>query len=94
MSEEKIVFQCDHIGVAGITDVHVRSVDGKYKARVGIAIMGSTNMSDEELKAINYDPFHDGFQDNYCEGLGATVEEAISALKLDMKQMADSFWAM
>ena len=55
MSEEKIVFQCNHIGVAGITDVHVRHVDGKYKARVGIAIMGSSNMSEDELKAIDKD---------------------------------------
>lgn len=94
MSEEKIVFQCNHIGVAGITDVHVRHVDGKYKARVGIAIMGSSNMSEDELKAIGHDPFHEDFQDNFCEGLGATVDEAISALKLDMKQMADSIWAM
>lgn len=47
MSEETVVFQCSHIGVASTTPVHVKRFEGgTFKARCGIAIMGSTNMDE------------------------------------------------
>lgn len=94
MSEETVVFQCSHIGVAGTTPVHVRRMaDGTFKARCGIAIMGSTNMDEAEFEACGYNPFHPEFQDNWAEGDGATEEEALANLKTDMRQTADSLWA-
>lgn len=95
MSEEKtVIYQCSHIGVAGTTPVHVkRMADGAFKARVGIAIMGATNMDEAEFEACGHNPFNAKFHDNWAEGDGATEEEAIAALKADMRQTADSLWA-
>ena len=94
MSEETVIFQCSHIGVAGTTPVHVKRLnDGTFKARCGIAIMGSTNMDEAEFEACGHNPFHDEFHDNYAEGCGATEDEALAALKADMHQTADSLWA-
>jgi len=95
MEKEITVFKCDHIGVAGTTDVHVklRKTQGGndiYEARCGIALMGSTQMDEWGFKACNYDPFHPEFLDNYCIGRGATQEEAIERLKEDMKDTANS----
>lgn len=95
MDEEVVIYKCSHVGVAGTTDVHVRlTIDGKFIARCGIAIMGSTNMDEEGFKACNYDPFHDKFHDNYAQGMGETQAEAIEALKSDMHQTADSIWGI
>jgi hypothetical protein len=94
MSEETVLYQCSHIGVAGTTPVHVmRMADGTFKARVGIAIMGSTNMDEAGFDACGHNPFHPEFRDNWAEGDGATEEEAIEALKSDMRQTSDSIWA-
>jgi len=95
MQEEYVVVhQCSHIGVAGTTPVHVKRMhDGTFKARCGIAILGSTNMDETEFEACNHNPFHPEFYDNWAEGSGATEEEAIAALKADMQQTADSIWA-
>lgn len=94
MSEETVVFECSHVGVAGTTPVHVkRMADGTFKARVGIAIMGSTNMDEAGFAACDHNPFHPEFYDNFAEGDGATEEEALAALKADMRQTADSLWA-
>jgi hypothetical protein len=85
-------FQCDHIGVAGTTPVVVRRHgDGTYEARVGIALMGLTNMPLNEL--ANANPFDDDFYDNYANGHAATERAAIEALKRDMKSLADTLWA-
>lgn len=85
------IFTCGHIGVAGTTDVHVTKISAdEYQARVGIALIGSTNMSEEELEGAN--PFDDTFHDNYASGNGATVEAAIAAMKLDMNKISDSLW--
>lgn len=94
MSEtETVIFQCSHIGVAGTTPVHVKRMDdGTFKARCGIAIMGTTNMDEAEFKACGYNPFHTEFHDNWAEGDGTTEEEALAALKADMRRMADSLW--
>lgn len=94
MKAEVVIYRCSHVGVAGTTDVHVRrTIDGNYIARCGIAIMGATNMDEEGFKACGYDPFHPDFRDNFAQGDGATEEEAIAALKADMRQTADSLWA-
>jgi len=94
MKTDVVIYKCSHVGVAGTTDVHVRlTIDGKFIARCGIAIMGSTNMDEEGFKACGYDPFHEKFYDNYAEGTGATETEALDALKADMHQTADSLWA-
>lgn len=85
------VYQCDHIGVAGTTKLYVQKHDdGTYEARIGIAIMGTTNMEWDELKSAN--PFDATFRDNYAAGKGATEEGAIAALKRDMRETADSLW--
>ena len=93
MSQETKVFQCSHIGVAGTTPVHVKQVeDGSFVARVGIAIMGSTNMNEDEFCACDFNPFHEKFYDNFAQGEGATEEAALAALKDDMRQTANSLW--
>lgn len=87
------IHQCSHIGVAGTTAVHVKKLpDGTYEARVGIAIMGSTNMPWDDLKDAN--PFDDSFQDNFALGMGKTEEEALADMKADMNKTADSIWAI
>lgn len=85
-------YTCDHIGVAGTTEVFTRQMkDGTWEARVGIAIMGMTNMKDHELEGAN--PFDEKFRDNYSIGKGATEQEALDALKADMKSIAqDLMW--
>lgn len=93
MTEQVTIIKCDHIGVAGTTDTHVRrNQDGTYEARCGIAIFGSTQMDEAGFKACNYDPFHEQFYDNFASGTGSTEAEAIEALKRDMRQTADSLW--
>lgn len=95
MPETITLFKCEHIGVAGTTDVHVKALpDGRFEARCGIALMGCMNMDEAGFKACNSDPFHDLFYDNYASGNGATEAEALDAMKNDMKSLADSLWAM
>lgn len=87
------IYPCDHIGVAGTTKLFVQKHDdGTYEARIGIAIMGTTNMEWDELENAN--PFDADFHDNYADGKGATEEEAIAALKRDMRETADSLWSI
>ena len=94
MPETITLYRCEHIGVAGTTDVHVKALpDGRFEARCGIALMGYMNMDEAGFKACNSDPFHDLFHDNYAHGIGATEAEALDAMKNDMKSLADSLWA-
>jgi hypothetical protein len=87
-------FQCDHIGVAGTTRVVVKQhPDGAYEARVGVAIMGGTNMKAEDLENANPFDKPPAFYDNYASGVGDTREAAIEAMKVDMRSIADSLWA-
>lgn len=84
-------YTCDHVGVAGTTEVFTRqNPGGGWEARVGIAIMGVTNMKDEELEGAN--PFDEKFRDNYSIGMGATEQEALEALKKDMKDLSSALW--
>jgi len=86
------IFMCDDVGVNGTTDVHVREKDGKFEARVGIALFGSTNMSDEQFDACDNNPFHEDFHDNYADGKGDTKEEAIENMKKDMTKISESLF--
>lgn len=91
MDGHVIIYQCSHIGVSGTTQVHVKRLqNGTYEARVGIAILGSTNMPWDDLKGAN--PFDDSFQDNFAVGIGDTEEAALSDLKSDMAKTADTLW--
>lgn len=90
MSDEFTAFLCTSIGVAGTTRVFVRKVADHYVARVGIAIMGSTNRKDEDLK--DADPFDEHFNDNYAEGTGNTEAEAIEDLKRDIRETSETLW--
>ncbi len=94
MPETITLHKCEHIGVAGTTDVHIKALpDGRFEARCGVAFMGATNMDEAGFKACNSDPFHDLFHDNYASGKGATEDEALDAMKNDMKSLAASLWA-
>ena len=86
-------FQCENIGVSGTTPVAVQMRDdGLFEARVGIALLGYTNMTKEALELCN-NPFDPNFHDNYAVGIGRTEGQAIEKLKQDMKETADSLWA-
>lgn len=90
MTREFTVFNCSQAGVAGTTKVFVRKVGDKFVARVGIVILGSTNMKEGELAVSN--PFDPDFEDNYAEGIGVTQEAAIEDMKKDMGDIAESIW--
>ncbi len=92
MSDPEITaFHCTSIGVAGTTQVFVKKLaDGTFEARVGIAILGGTNMKAEELEKAN--PFDESFRDNYATGTGKTQQEALDALVADMKKTSESLW--
>lgn len=92
MPEQVVIHQCDHIGIATTTDVHVKEVDGQFEARAGIAIFGSTNMTDAQMEAQGRNPFGDDWHDNIVRGIGDTQEQAIEALRQDAKEMAESLW--
>ncbi len=82
---------CTSMGISGTTKGFVKRFGDEYVARVGVAIMGSTNMPTEELATAC--PFDDDFRDNYAEGRGKTHQEAVEALKRDVQGMAESLWA-
>ncbi len=95
MSE--VTFLCEHIGVSGTTPCHVSKTveDGTsdvYEARIGIALIGATNMDEAGFKAALYNPFHEKFYDNYAHGFGATKEEAIENMKKDMRDLSESLF--
>ena len=93
MSKKTTIFQCENIGISGTTDVHVRqNHDETYEARVGIALLGITQMDESGFNACNHDPFNEKFFDNYAYGVGETEEEAINAMKRNMRQTAESLW--
>ena len=93
MTEEKIIYQCSNIGIAGTTPVHViRHENGTFEARCGFALMGATNMSEDEFAACDHNPFHEKFYDNYSTGKGNDEAEALAKLKSNMKATADSLW--
>lgn len=83
-------FMCSGLGIDGTTRVFVKEVTEGFEARVGVAIMGSTNRPTEDLRTAN--PFDEDFQDNYAVGKGSTRQEAIEALKRDIKEMSQTLF--
>jgi hypothetical protein len=87
------IYVCSHIGVSGTTDVHTKKrSDGLWEARVGIALLGGTNMDEEGFARCNSNPFHDLFYDNYASGTGKDEKTAIDNMKKDMRDISDSLW--
>lgn len=87
-------FVTDAVGISGTTKVYVRKHPFKdtprmFEARVGFALMGSTNMTEAEFKACGYNPFHSKFNDNYAIGWGATEDEAIADLRRELSEMSN-----
>ena len=88
MPDSFTFINCAIIGVSGTTRVAVqRRPDGKLAARVGIALLGTTQVPIEALRDAN--PFDDDFPDNYAEGVGATEAEALTDLKRACREIAD-----
>lgn len=80
-------------GCSGTTPVWVKKLpNGSIEARCGFALLGMTQMTESEFKACEYNPFHPEFMDNYSVGIGATEQDALDALKTDMKSIGDSLW--
>lgn len=86
-------FICNHIGLAGTTPTVIAETPAGYESRMGIAIFGASNLSDEEMKACMENPFHADFHDNYVSGKGATVAESLADMNRDFKEMHESLWA-
>ncbi len=90
MSEIYRYIHCNIVGIAGTTPVvivqHVK--DLVYEARVGIALLGQDNGGPERTK----NPFDEQFRDNYAIGKGITEEEALEAMKKNMKNLAAPLW--
>lgn len=85
------VIQCSNMGLSG-AEVFFKETDNGYEARQAVALFGEYQMHKLELEAIDYNPFHKDFHDNFVKGIGKTKEEAIEALKKDAKKLADSLW--
>ena len=85
-TEEWSAYHCSHVGVAAITHVVVKQHGTQcFEARVGVAIMGSTNTPDPQM---DDDPFSDDYMENWCSGTGLTEVEALQALSRDIQEMS------
>lgn len=78
-------------GVQRTTACYIQKCDNddSYEARVGIAVMGSVNF-DSCRDACPFDP---NYHDNYCKGVGKTLQEALKALNDDLCKMRDMLFA-
>ena len=93
MSEELFCHVSCTPGLAGTTPCMIRKTeDGKVEARMGFALFGSTNMTDEQFKACDHNPFHENFRDNFVSGIGETQEEAEALMKKDLDSIYESMW--
>lgn len=86
-----MAFTCSNVGVSGC-EIFVEETPEGFEARMAVALLGHYQMSEEQLEAIAYNPFHADFDDNYASGKGETREAAIEALKVDLNQMARDLW--
>lgn len=85
---------CKNVGVAGTTECFIKEhEDGSFEARIGIALMGTTNMKQEHFEACNYNPFHKKFFDNYACGKGNSPEQALENMRKDMRQTSETLFA-
>lgn len=95
------------LGVSINSPIHIRELSNKersmglkpgdwlrqkYECRAVITLFGNSNMTDEELKSINYNPFHPDLEDNYCSGFGNTHEECLESLKKDMESISQTLF--
>jgi hypothetical protein len=94
------VHVCENVGIAGTTRVHTRKLQESgvigdraipeiWEARVGMAIAGYAAPTTTEES----NPFDRTFRDNFARGFGTSEDEAIAALRLDLKRTADGLWA-
>lgn len=91
--EVKVYANCCTPGLAGTTPIHIKQTeDGKHEARMGFALFGSANLSEQEMKRLDYNPFHEEFYDNYASGIGDSEDAAIDALKADLESTYESMW--
>jgi hypothetical protein len=89
IDDEKIgIFHCEHIGVAGTTEIVFKKINNQWKARMGIAVLGGVNF--EEMIGAN--PFQKEYHDNYVEGVGETKEEAIENMKKEIENIQKGLW--
>lgn len=81
------------IGVSTTTLAHVmRLPDGQYEARVGFAVMGSTNMDEDDFQKCGHNPFHPDFHDNFARAQGAMPDLAVAGLGAKLKEVSDSLF--
>ena len=86
-------YLCSAMGVGGTTLCRVLEISpGQFEARMGISLLGTQQMTEEEMEACSYNPFHPDFYDNYASGTGSTEEEAVKAMEQDAKDMSDTLW--
>lgn len=88
-----MISKCSNSGLSGTTLLHFKEhEDGTFEARIGIALLGTTNMDDDGFKRCNSNPFHPEFYDNFCAGKGKTKKEALENLKKDQHSIYESLW--
>ena len=93
MKTKKTITFLKILGVSGTTECFVKKINSnEYEARMGIALLGSTNMNEEQFKECNYDPFHPNFRDNYVVGISNTEEQAIEKMKEDLDKTSEMLW--
>lgn len=63
-----------------------------YVARMGISIFGHTNMSERDYERCLHNPFHDLFMDNFAQGEGYTLTEALEKMEQDLTSISDSLF--
>lgn len=83
---------CSNIGVSETTSHRMKYDGEQYEVRVGIAILGMSDMNDDEMREARFDPFHENWHDNYASGKGSTKDEAVENMHKDIKEIADSLW--
>lgn len=91
--EVENAFVCSNIGVNGTTPFYfMKHGTEDYEARCGIALLGKTNMTDEQFAACGHNPFHPDFRDNFCVGKGKDELGALADLKEKMIETSDSLF--
>ena len=81
------------VGVSGTTRIIVRPVAGKFEARMGVAILGSVDMTEQQMKDCDRNPFSEKFHGNFAQGFGDSSEEAIAELRDDVQRLAVWLWS-
>jgi len=68
------------------TDIWARLHGGIIELRMGWSFPGNIVIHED------MNPFDDEYQDNWINGLGATVEIAWASLEREAKHIAESYW--